>query len=181
MRPRRFPAAVNSAQKSALYFVTQGGTDGGENSAGCRPVTLAVVASARICCASTAARSIHSTQKSALYFVTQGGAPNTNIGKPVLWAVVPFLCTPHKNPSKISSRGKAGRGGICVRPALSSRKTLTRICSVFYIFLPLFALYPPFLFRQMPSEKGSRTGAGVRLRVHHVCRCGIHGRGGHQC
>ena len=31
----------------------------------------------------------------------------------------------------------------------------------------------------MPSEKGSRTGAGVRMRVHHVCRCGVHGRGGH--
>ncbi|BFL38418.1 hypothetical protein K400107F7_00680 [Agathobaculum massiliense] len=27
----------------------------------------------------------------------------------------------------------------------------------------------------MPSEKGSRTGTGVRMRVHHVCRCGVHG------
>ena len=27
----------------------------------------------------------------------------------------------------------------------------------------------------MPSQKDSRTGAGVRLRVHHVCWCSVHG------
>ena len=128
-----------------------------------------------------AAHHIHSAQKSALYFVTHDGVLSMNIGKPVLWAVVPFLCTPHKNPPKISSCGRMGRGAICVRPAVSSRKTFPRICSVFLAFIPLFALYPPFLFQSMPSEKGSRTGAGVRLRVHHVCRCGIHGSGGYQC
>ena len=172
---------MNPAQKTAQNFVTRGGASSGENGVGCRPVTLAVVASAGACCAPAAAQSIHSAQKNTKNFVTQGGASNTNIGKPVLWAVVPFLCTPHKNPSKISSCGQAGRGGICVRSAISSRKTLMWICSVFLAFIPLFALYPPFSFRPMPSEKGSRTGAGVRLRVHHVCRCGIHGRGGHQC
>ena len=45
-RPRCVPASVHPAQKTALYFVTQGGAIGGENDAGCRPVTPAVVASA---------------------------------------------------------------------------------------------------------------------------------------
>ena len=31
--------------------------------------------------------------------------------------------------------------------------------------------------RHYAAEKGSRTGTGVRLRVHHVCWCGIHGSG----
>ena len=90
------------------------------------------------------------------------------------------LCITHKNPFKISSGGQAGRGGICVRSAASSRKTLMQICSAFRAFFTFSRLYPPFSFRPMPSEKGSRTGAGVRLRVHHVCRCGIHGSGGYQ-
>ena len=46
VRPRCVPASMHPAQKTALYFVTQGGAIGGENDAGCRPVTPAVVASA---------------------------------------------------------------------------------------------------------------------------------------
>ena len=123
--------------------------------------------------------SVHPAQNFAQNFVTQGSVSNTNIGKHMLWAVVPFLCTPHKNPPEISSRGWLGHGGICVRLAATSRKTLMQICSVFRAFRHIPGLYPPFSFTRLPSEKGSRTGAGVRLRVHHVCRCGIHGSGGY--
>ena len=118
--------------------------------------------------------SVHPAQKTAQTFVTHAGALNTNIGTSVLWAVVPFLCIPHKNPPEILSRGWLGRGGICVRSAAASRKTLMQICFVSRAFRHISGLYPPFPFQPMPSEKGSRTGAGVRLRVHHVCRCGIH-------
>ena len=45
-RPRCVPASMHPAQKTALYFVTQGGASSGENDAGCRPVTPVVVTNA---------------------------------------------------------------------------------------------------------------------------------------
>ena len=144
-------------------------------------------AAARGCAVARRSGDGHSAQISAGKFAAVFGRPRAGVcAKQHRWNCADCmrsggLYTLYKKPLKISSRGWLGRGGICVRPAEPSRKTLIRICSVFCTFSPVASLYPSFSFRPMPSEKGSRTGAGVRLRVHHVCRCGIHGLGGYQC
>ena len=137
-------------------------------------------APAELCRLREIRRVIHSAQKPFRNFVTHGGAgskkPDVATWTPARRrdrAAFAYLCTSHKKPRKILSRGWLGRGGICVRSAASSRKTLMQICFVSRAFRHISGLYPPFPFQPMPSEKGSRTGAGVRLRVHHVCRCGL--------
>ena len=142
-------------------------------------------AAARGCAVARRSGDGHSAQISAGKFAAVFGRPRAGVcAKQHRWNCADCmrsggLYIPHKNPLKISSRRRVGRGGNCVCPAAASRKTLTQNCSIFRMFHHISVQYPHFPFRPMPSEKGSRTGAGVRLRVHHVCRCGIHGSGGY--
>ena len=65
-------------------------------------------------------------------------------------------------------------GGRC---PLHPHKTLFLKSFIFCANMLSLPAFRRKFFFCLPSEKGSRTGARVRLRVHDVRRCGIHGFG----
>ena len=95
------------------------------------------------------------------------------------------ICAPRtKILPKFCHAGRRGAAGFAFALPRLPEKPLCGIVLYFLHFARFSSCIRHFRSDQchqknMPSEKGSRTGAGVRLRVHHVCRCGIHGSGGY--